>query len=57
MFEGKVNAAMKLLDQHDTGVVTLSQSTINEMNADPSILIDGQLPFVDTSTIMKSALR
>jgi hypothetical protein len=30
MFEGKVNEAMKLLDQHDTGVVTLFQSTINK---------------------------
>ena len=73
MFEGKVNVAMKLLDQHDTGVVTLSQSTINELkrkhpnanDADPSILMDGPLPFVDPvmfqniteSTIMKSALR
>jgi hypothetical protein len=71
MFEGKVNAAMKLLDQHDTGVVTLSQSTINELkrkhpnanDADPSILMDGPLPFVDPvmfqnitkSTIMKSS--
>ena len=73
MFEGKVNVAMKLLDQHDTGVVTLSKSTINELkrkhpnanDADPSILMDGPLPFVDPvmfqniteSTIMKSALR
>ena len=73
MFEGKVNAAMKLLDQHDTGLVTLSQSTIHELkrkhpnanDADPSILMDGPLPFVDPvmfqniteSTIMKSALR
>ena len=73
MFEGKVNAAMKLLDQHDTGVVTLSQRPINELkrkhpnanDADPSILMDGPLPFVDPvmfqniteSTIMKSVLR
>ena len=58
MFEGKVNAAMKLLDQHDTGVVTLSQSTINELimkrkypngnDADTSILFDGPIPFVDS---------
>jgi hypothetical protein len=73
MFEGKVNVAMKLLDQHDTGVVKLSQSTVNELkrkhpnanDADPSILMDGPLPFVDPvmfqniteSIIMKSALR
>ncbi|CAB4020227.1 Hypothetical predicted protein, partial [Paramuricea clavata] len=55
-FEGKINAAIKLLDQHDSsGVVTLSQSTINELkgkhpnanDADPSILMDGPLPLVD----------
>ena len=76
MFEGKVKAAMKLLDEQDAGsagVLTLSQSTINELKrkhpeanqADPSFLIDGQMPFVDPamfhniteSTILKSALR
>ena len=49
MFEGKVKAAMKLLDEQDSAVVlTLSQSTINELKrkhpeanqADPSVLID-----------------
>ena len=56
MFEGNVKAAMKLLDEQDSaGVLTLSQSTINELKrkhpeaneADPSVLIDGQMPFVD----------
>ena len=50
--EGKINAAMKLLDQHSNrGVLPLSQSTINEVKrkhpeaseADPSLLIDGRL--------------
>ena len=69
----KLEAEMKLLYQHDTGLVTLSQSTIHELkrkhqnanDADPSILMDDPLPFVDPvmfqniteSTIMKSALR
>ena len=74
MFEGRVKAAMKLLDEQDSaGFLTLSQSTMNELKrkhpeangADPSVLIDGQMPFVNTvmfhniteSTILKSALR
>ena len=74
IFEGKVKAAMRLLDeQGSTGVLPLSQSTINELKrkhpeaneADPSVLIDGQMPYVDPvmfcniteSTILKSALR
>ena len=72
--KGKVKAAMKLFDEQDSaGVITLSQSTINELKrkhpeaneADPSVLIDGQMPFVDTVmfynitefTILKPALR
>ena len=56
VLEGKINAAMKLLDQQSSGgVLPLSQSTINELKrkhpeaseADPSLLIDGQPPFVD----------
>ena len=74
MFEGKVKAAMKLLDeQGSAGVLTLSQSTTNELKrkhpkankTDPSVLIDGQMPFLDPvmfhniteSTIQKSTLR
>ena len=56
MFEGKINAAMKLLGQQSKrGVLPLPQSTINELTqkypeaseGDPSLLIDGQPPFVD----------
>lgn len=56
MFEGKINAAMKLLGQQSKrGVLPLPQSTINELKqkypeaseGDPSLLIDGQPPFVD----------
>ena len=74
MLEGKINAAMKLLDQQiSKGVLPLSQSTIDELiqkhpeasEADPSLLMDGQPPFVDPvmfesiteSTIANSALR
>ena len=74
VFERKVKVEMKLLDGQDSaGVLTLSQSTINELKwkppeanqADPSILMDGQMPFVDPvlfhditdSAILKSALR
>ena len=56
VLEGKTNAAMKLLDrQSSRGVLPLSQNTINELErkhpeaseADPSLLIAGQPPFVD----------
>ena len=56
MFEGKTNAAMKLLGQQSKrGVLPLPQSTINELKqkypeaseGDPSLLIDEQPPFVD----------
>ena len=67
--------ATRLLDEHGSAdVLTLSQSTINELKrkhlaeaneADPSVLIDSQIPFVDPvmfysiteSTILKSTLR
>ena len=51
VLEGKINAAMKLLDhQGGSGVLPLSESTINELKrkhpavseADPSMLIDGK---------------
>lgn len=74
VLEGKINAAMKLLDhQGGSGVLPLSQSTIDELKrkhpeaseADPSMLLDGEPPFVDPvmfqnideSTIMSAALR
>ena len=74
VLEGKINAAMKLLDhQGGSGVLPLSESTINELKrkhpaaseADPSLLIDGEPPFVDPvmfeniteSTIANAALR
>ena len=74
MFGGKVKAGMKLLDEQESaGVLTLSQSTINELKrkhpeanqSDPLVLMDGQMPFVDPamfhnitdSAILKSALR
>lgn len=50
VLEGKINAAMKLLDQQSKrGVLPLPQSTINELKqkhpeaseANPSLLIDG----------------
>ena len=56
VLEGKINAAMKLLDPSDgSGVLPLSQSTINELKrkypvaseADPSLLMDGEPQFVD----------
>ena len=73
VLEGKINAAMKLLDpQISKGVLPLSQSTIDELKqkhpeaseAVPSLLTDGQPPFVDPvmfesiteSTIANSAL-
>ena len=73
VLEGKINAAMKLLDpQISRGVLPLSQSTIDELiqkhleasEAVPSLLTDGQPPFVDPvmfesiteSTIANSAL-
>ena len=74
VLEGKINAAMELLDQQSIrGVLPLPQSTINELKwkhaeasqAHPSLLIDGQPPFVDPimfqniteSTIANAALR
>ena len=74
IFEGKIKAAMRLLDKEgSTNVLPLSQSIINELKqkhpeaneADASVLIDGQVPYVDPvmfcniteSTILKSALR
>ena len=56
VLEGKINAAMKLLDQQSKrGVLPLPQSTVNGLKqkhpeaseADPSLLIDGQPLFVD----------
>ena len=56
MLEGKINAAMKLLDhQGGSGVLPILESTINELRrkhpavseADPSMLIDGKPSFVD----------
>ena len=74
VLEGKIDAAMKLLDHSGgSGVLPLSQSTINELKrkhpaaseADPSLLMDGEPPFVDPvlfqniteSTIANAALR
>ena len=74
VLEGKINAAMKLLDhQGGSGVLPLSERTINELKrkhpaaseADPSLLVDGEPPFVDPvmfeniaeSTIANAALR
>jgi hypothetical protein len=56
VLEGKINAAMKLLDKENSkGVLPLSQSTIEELRrkhpdateAETSELMDGSLPFVD----------
>ncbi len=56
MLSGKVNAAMRLLDDTSTsGVLKLSEETLRElkakhpeaMEADKEILIAGQVPFVD----------
>ena len=54
--EGKIKAAMKLLDQQNSkGILPLSQSTIDELmmkhphasEPDPTLLIDSNTPFVD----------
>ena len=73
MLEGKINAAMKLRSFIGSGVLPLSESTINELKrkhpaaseAEPSLLIDGKPPFVDPlilenitePTITNAALR
>ncbi|XP_028416582.1 uncharacterized protein LOC114540659 [Dendronephthya gigantea] len=73
VFEGKINAALKLLEQNSRGILPLSQSTINELTrkhpdateAEASVLINGPIPFVDPvmfqniteSTIMNAALK
>lgn len=56
VLEGKIKAAMKLLDQQNSrGVLLLSQNTIDELmekrpdarKTDPTLLVDGNPPFVD----------
>jgi hypothetical protein len=56
MLSGKINAAMRLLDDTSTsGVLQLSEDTFRElkakhpeaMEADKEMLITGQVPFVD----------
>ena len=56
VLEGKIKAAMKLLDQQNSkGILPQSQSTIDELmtkhqhasEPDPTLLIDSNIPFVD----------
>ena len=56
MLQGKVNAALKLLDNSNgNGVLLLSPETIKDLQEkhpvscpiDESVLIEGELPFVD----------
>jgi hypothetical protein len=74
MFQGKVHAALRLLDDKTSGgVLKLSEETLRDLrakhpagaNADDSILLHGDIPFVDPvtfnnideNTIKNSALR
>ena len=66
VLEEKINAAMRLLDQQGNRcVLLLSQGTINEVKrkqpetseADTSLLIDGQPPFVDPCHVLTRIRR
>ncbi|CAB4003656.1 Hypothetical predicted protein [Paramuricea clavata] len=63
MLSGKVNAAMRLLDDNSTsGVLQLSEVTLRglksklpePMEADKEILITGQVPFVDPEAYVEA---
>ena len=65
MLEGKINAALKLLEhQGGSGVLPLSQSTIRELErkhpeaseADP-LLMDAEPPFVDPVMLQRPVVR
>ena len=56
VFHGRITAAMKLLDQSEsTGILPLSQDVLKELvlkhppakEADPNVLMRGEVPFVD----------
>ena len=74
MMEGKVNAALRLLDEESSGdVLPLSDAVLDDLQAkhpppvplNPSVMIDGEIPFVDPvlfanideSSIAKAAMN